>query len=154
MPKFREILRWSVLLFALILLVPMVSCGGGGETTTTPTPTPIITPTPTPTPTPTWTLTVYSMVSCYDGECYGGCCPIEVTWDGGNETVPAQGNETFDIPQGITVTLDPLADADTCYFYYGLINEQEFGGDDPAGTPMDIPMDANYEVWVYCGRGY
>jgi len=101
-------------------------------------------PTPTPTPTPTFSLTVYSE----------GCCPIEVTWDGGNETVPAWGNQTFDIPQGITVTLDPLADGETCYFYYWLINEQEFGGDDPAGTPMDIPMDANYEVWVYCGGGY
>jgi len=103
----------------------------------------------------TYTLTVYSVVSCYDGECYGGCCPIEVTWDGGNETVPAYGNETFDIPQGTMVTLDPLADADTCYFYYWIIDDVEFYDVPPdyTGLPREIDMYDNHIVKVYSGDG-
>jgi uncharacterized protein YfaP (DUF2135 family) len=100
---------------------------------------PCVTPTPTPTPTPTFSLTVYSE----------GCCPIEVTWDGGNETVNAGGNQTFVIPQGITVTLDAQADGITCYFYYWLIDNQ----DPYYVNPQDVYMDANYEAWAYCGSG-
>jgi len=96
----------------------------------------------------TYTLTVYSVVSCYDGECYGGCCPIEVTWDGGNETVPAYGNETFDIPQGTMVTLDAL-EGGACYFYDWYLDQETT----PRDNPLTIPMDADHEAWAYCGPG-
>ena len=103
----------------------------------------------------TYTLTIYSMFSCNDGECYGGCCPIQVTWVGGNETVPARGNETFEIPQGTTVTIDPLADADTCYFYYWVIDSQAYYDDpnDWTGLPREIDMYDNHIVEVYSGEG-
>src|SRR4030042_734545 len=50
MTKYRNVLKWFALLLALVLLMPMLSCGGGEETATTPTPAPSITATPASSP--------------------------------------------------------------------------------------------------------
>jgi hypothetical protein len=88
--------------------------------------------------TPLYTLTVTSE----------GCCSIFVTWDGGNGTVNAGGNQTFVLPQGTEVTADAL-EGDGCYFYDWYVDEET----SPRDAPLTITMDANHEAWAYCGPG-
>ena len=50
MTKSQTAFRYIALVLALMLLVPLISCGGQGEVTPTPTTTPAPTSAPTPTP--------------------------------------------------------------------------------------------------------
>ena len=64
MTKYQLAFRWIALLLALMLLVPLISCGGGEVT-----PTPTTTPSPTSAPTPTPGATAYpGTISSPSGE--------------------------------------------------------------------------------------
>jgi hypothetical protein len=69
------------------------------------------------------------------------CCSIEVTWNGGNVTIPAGGNQTFVFVQGTPVTLDALGEeCDFCGWYDNEV---------PLQDPLQITMDADHEAWAY-----
>ena len=88
----------------------------------------------------TYTLTVYSE-GCSPS--YTPCCSIEVTWNGGNVTIPAGGNQTFFFAQGTPVTLDALGEeCDFCGWY---LDDNEVALQDP----LQITMDADHEAWAY-----
>jgi len=83
------------------------------------------------------TLTVYS----------DGCCPIQVTWFGGNYTIPAGGNQTFVVPQGTVVTADAL-DGGGCATTGWYLDLEPTSRPDP----LTITMDADHQAWAYCGQ--
>jgi len=87
---------------------------------------------------PTYTLTVYS----------DGCCPIQVTWFGGNQTIPAGENQTFVVPQGTVMTADAL-DGGRCIFTGWYLDLEPTSRPDP----LTITMDADHQAWAYCGQG-
>jgi uncharacterized protein YfaP (DUF2135 family) len=87
---------------------------------------------------PEQTLTVHSW----------GCCDIEVTWAGGNETVLQGGNGTFFLAQGTLVTFYPIP-VGVCFVCGACLDNPEC--QEPL-DPLEITMDADHEVWVYCSE--
>jgi hypothetical protein len=72
-------------------------------------------------------------------ECY---CPIEVTWDGGNGTVNAWGNDTFVFTEDTYVFLTP--ETGCCSYQWYLDGELQ-------GFEF-IMMDKDYSVRCVCSN--
>lgn len=86
---------------------------------------------------PLYTLTVYS----------DGCCDVFLTWEGGNATVYAGGNDTFVFTEYTEVFLSPMYDY-MCCFDYWLVDGEEFPGFE------GVIMDQDHTITCVCYECY